>query len=130
MEKYQLIINDICEQHNISLQTLLSRRKKSHIMRAREEACLRLWATGLSMADIGWLLHRDHTSISHLLQKLGVVVGRGKSPRYRYVPKVRLPKPPEPPKPESVKSPYNQGKMYSEYLKEAEARGEKLPKRY
>lgn len=58
------LARQIAEEHGITVELMLGRSRSASIARARQHftAVLR-WSTGLSLPDIGALLHQDHSTV-------------------------------------------------------------------
>lgn len=66
----QKIIAEVCEEFKVSQLDLLSKRRTADLVKPRFRVAYRLKTeTLLSLAGIGRLLNRDHTSIIHALRR-------------------------------------------------------------
>lgn len=59
------VLREIALRRGLTLAQIRSRRKVAPILAARIEAIARLRALGFGVAQIGRILHRDHSTISH-----------------------------------------------------------------
>ncbi len=62
------ILTSVCENHNITLNELLSPRRNRKFVLARKECARILRENGLSYPKIGKIMNRDHSSIVHLIK--------------------------------------------------------------
>lgn len=83
----------VCRRRNVLIDDVLSRKRSKRLVGARSEIAKILRQNlGLSYPEIGAILHRDHTSIIHLVKKVNADVG----------PEIPLPMFPERAKPQSI----------------------------
>lgn len=68
---WRKIVEEVAEKHNVSINDMLSRRRCTNFVRARQEAAYRLSVeTRLSLPQIGQRLGgRDHTTIMHSIRR-------------------------------------------------------------
>ena len=57
------LANDICDQHGVILEEVLTRSKNRIITQARQHIMYELRHRGWSLMQIGKVLNRDHTTI-------------------------------------------------------------------
>lgn len=60
---------EIAEEYLVKLSELLSSSREEEVVEARAELMRRLRTTGLSMARIGQLVGRHHSTVSHHLAR-------------------------------------------------------------
>lgn len=64
------VLSTICIRYHLTLDDLTGPDRHRTIVAARQEAMWVLWEqVGLSFPEIGWLLHRDHTTVLHAIDK-------------------------------------------------------------
>lgn len=62
------VIKVVCESCNISVDDLLSKRRKKNIVDARQICCILMYRLGLNQQQIGRLLnYKDHTTVNYHL---------------------------------------------------------------
>jgi len=66
------VISEVTRRYGITREQLRSPSRCRMLVEARREIVTRLRATGLSLASLGILIGRDHTSVHHLLTSAGV----------------------------------------------------------
>lgn len=65
----------IGSKHGIPTADILGRGRRADIASARRELYVALWRDGFSIADVGRILERDHTTILHGMRvELGACV--------------------------------------------------------
>jgi len=74
----QAVIAVIAERHGITVKEMMARSRAGRLVKARHEAIVTVATTctvggeRMSLAQIGRIFQRDHTSILHVLQKARV----------------------------------------------------------
>ena len=63
------IIDDVAETHGLTQAEILGRNRQAHIVRARHECFGIANGAGISFADIGRSMNRDHTAIMYGVKK-------------------------------------------------------------
>jgi len=63
------IVDDVAETHGLTQAEILGRNRQAHIVRARHECFGIAKGAGVSYADIGRSMGRDHTAIMHGVKK-------------------------------------------------------------
>lgn len=61
------VLDETCRTYGVTLEALVGPGRSRWLTKARTAASLELRALGLSLADIGGILNRHHTSILYLL---------------------------------------------------------------
>jgi chromosomal replication initiation ATPase DnaA len=70
LETASRVLSAICVKYDVTHDDLTGLTRNRLIVRARQEAMWVLWeSVGLSLPEIGWLLHRDHTTVLHAIDK-------------------------------------------------------------
>ena len=64
-DKYAMVIQNVAAKHKITYENIMSQSKEGIINAARQEAYWSLHALGLSSAQVGRIMKRDHTTILH-----------------------------------------------------------------
>ena len=65
------IINEVCHEHGITRDELISPRRTLHLARIRQLAMWRCRQAGGSLPEIGrWFGNRDHTTVLHAVRKI------------------------------------------------------------
>ena len=65
------IINEVCLEHGITREELISPRRTLHVARIRQFAMWRCRQAGVSTPEIGrWFGNRDHTTVLHAVRKI------------------------------------------------------------
>jgi len=65
------VIVESCAKHGISPNLLLGPGQTKRLVTARREVSMHLYELGYSSTKIGLILNRHHSSILHLLRRLG-----------------------------------------------------------
>jgi len=77
MHLARTILREVAEKHGVLIEDIVGRRRQAKFMKARREACWRLYNETLwSLPKIGRFLNKDHTSILAAVrrcEKLGMV---------------------------------------------------------
>lgn len=63
------IVDDVAETHGLTTAEILGRNRQAHIVRARHECFGVANGAGVSYADIGRSMNRDHTAVMHGVKK-------------------------------------------------------------
>lgn len=63
MDKYEKIIEDICEKYGVKKQHLLSRRRDAELVKIKKLTYWTLRQAGLSLPKIGKLMNKDHSTV-------------------------------------------------------------------
>jgi chromosomal replication initiation ATPase DnaA len=82
----ETLLSDVAAAHHTNLLKVLGYCRKRTVVAARAEMCVRLYALGKSLPEIGDYLGRDHTSVLALLEREGV---QRRSARDAWVAKTR-----------------------------------------
>lgn len=61
------VLDDACRTYGVTIDALVGPCRSRWLTKARTAAAIELRALGLSLADIGGILNRHHTSILYLL---------------------------------------------------------------
>lgn len=69
MIKNDILIMQIAEKHDVTIDQILSHRRDRKYVTPRIEIAKALRKQGLSLPAIGKIMNRDHTSIIHYLRK-------------------------------------------------------------
>jgi chromosomal replication initiation ATPase DnaA len=73
------IAEKVCADHQISMEELRGPSRLIRYVRARRDAIAAMHAKGFSLHQMGETLNRDHTTIVHHLQFLGLTYRVDKS---------------------------------------------------
>lgn len=68
MDKYEEIIENICNSYGIRKEHLLSRRRDKNLVKIKKLCYKLLRETGLSYPKIGKLMHKNHTTVLKVLR--------------------------------------------------------------
>ena len=63
-------MKDVCKEYGISVEELVGRNRRSHLIRARKEAAKRMLEDGLRVSDIAFYLQRKYHNITHYFKGL------------------------------------------------------------
>ena len=78
------IINEVCLEHGITREELISPGRTLHLARIRQLAMWRCRQAGVSLPEIGrWFGNRDHTTVLHAVRKIDAMKGEGTHERSR-----------------------------------------------
>lgn len=62
------IIEDVADEYGLTVEALRARSRISPLPEARREVMARLWERGLTTAEIGRLVGRDHCTVIYSLK--------------------------------------------------------------
>jgi chromosomal replication initiation ATPase DnaA len=63
------VIENVAKRYGLNAADLTSESRSQYVLKARWQAIRELHDLGLSSVEIGYLLHRDHTTILHALKR-------------------------------------------------------------
>lgn len=69
-EEYEALIRRIANERYISIETLRGRSRDRFVYQTRKDIAQELYDRGLSIAQIGRYLNRDHTTILNMMGRL------------------------------------------------------------
>ena len=69
-EEYEALIRRMANERYISIETLRGRSRDRFVYQTRKDIAQELYDRGLSIAQIGRYLNRDHTTILNMMGRL------------------------------------------------------------